>query len=161
MIAMWILKNCQQIKWDSLQRKWKVPRQLHIISCKWVVTHKLCKSMSHQCTEMSLGKHKKRKSLVKPKQPSHQNVVEENPQVSHYNKRSFDPRIVQKNTDRCSKCGDFTHVEGFQCPAKKFQCKACHKFGHSTSLCYQKKQASFMSRRPKVHQLQAGLAYVQ
>ena len=22
--------------------------------------------------------------------------------------------------------GDSTHVEGFQCPVKKFQCKACH-----------------------------------
>ena len=46
-------------------------------------------------------------------------------------------------------------------PAKKFQCKACHKFGHFTSLCYQKKQASFKSRRPKVHQLQSGTVYMQ
>ena len=52
-------------------------------------------------------------------------------------------------------------MEGFQCPAKKFQCKAWHNFGHFTSLCYQKKQASFKYRRPKAHQLQAGTVYAQ
>ena len=45
MIVMWILRNFQQAKLDSLQRKWKVPRQLHTISSKWLVTHKLCKSI--------------------------------------------------------------------------------------------------------------------
>ena len=57
---------------------------------------------------------------------------------------------LHKNRNRCS-----THVEGFQCSVKKFQYKACHKFGHFTSHCYQKKQAPFKSRRPKAHQLQA------
>ena len=52
-------------------------------------------------------------------------------------------------------------MEGFQCPAKKFQCNICHRFGHFTSLCYQEQQASFNSRRPKAHQLQAGIVYAQ
>ena len=117
--------------------------------------------MRHQCTEISSGKHKKRKSFVKPKPPNHKNVVHENPQPPSYNKKSFDPKDVHKNKDRCSKCGDSTHVEGFQYPLRKFQCKACHKFGHFTSLCYQKKQTPFKSRRPKAHQLQAGTVYVQ
>ena len=52
-------------------------------------------------------------------------------------------------------------MEGFQCPVKKFQCKACHKFVHFASLCYQMKQAPFKSKRPKAHQLQAGTVYVQ
>ena len=117
--------------------------------------------MRHQHTEISSGKHEKRKSFVKSKQPSHKNVVQDNLQESSYNKKSFYPRNVHKNKDRCSKCGDSTHVEGFQCPVKKFQCKACHKFGHFTSLCYKKKHASFKSRRPKDHQLQAGTVYVQ
>ena len=68
---------------------------------------------------------------------------------------------MHKNKDRCSKCGNSTHVEGFQCPAKKFQCKACQKFGHFSSVCYQKKQAPFTSRRPKALQLQAGTVYAQ
>ena len=115
----------------------------------------------HQHTEISPGKHKKRKPFVKPKQLSHRNAVQENPHVSSYNKKSFDPRNEYRNKDRCSKCGDSTHVEGFQFPAKKFQCKACHKFGHFASLCYQNKQVPFMSRRPKAHQLQAGIVYAQ
>ena len=45
--------------------------------------------------------------------------------------------------------------------AKKFQCKACHKFGHFTSLCYQKKQVNFKPRRPKAHQLQADTVYAK
>ena len=117
--------------------------------------------MRHQCTYIWSGKHRQRKSFVKQKQPSHKNVVHENPQESSYNKKSFNTRNACKNKDRCSKCGDSTHVGGFLSPAKKFQCKACHMFGHFTSLCYQKKQAPFKSRRPKAHQFQAGTVYAQ
>ena len=76
-------------------------------------------------------------------------------------KKRFDVKSAHQNKDRCSKCGDSAHVEGFQCPAKKFQCKACHKFGHFTSHCYQKKQAPFKSRKPKVYQLQADVVYAK
>ena len=117
--------------------------------------------LMHQCTEISPGKHKKRKSFVKPKHVSHKNAAQENPQTSSYSKKSFDPRNTNKNKDRCSKCGDSTLVEGFQCPPKKFQCKAYHKFCHFTSLCYKKKQVHFKSRRPKIHQLQAETVYAQ
>ena len=37
--------------------------------------------MRHQNTDISSGKHKKRKSFVKPKQPSQKNVFYENPQA--------------------------------------------------------------------------------
>ena len=57
--------------------------------------------MRHQHTEISSGKHKKRKSFVKPKQSSHKNAVQENAQASSYNKKSFDPGNVHKNKDRC------------------------------------------------------------
>ena len=115
--------------------------------------------MMHQCTELSSGIHKRRKPFVKQRPPSHKNAGSEHQQVSHQYKKSFDPKNAHKNKERCSKCGDSTHVEGFQCPAKKFQCKACHKFGHFTSLCYQKKQVPFKSKKPKAHQLQAGAMY--
>ena len=59
------------------------------------------------------------------------------------------------------KCGDTTHIEGFQCPAKKYQCKASHNFGHFTSMCYQKKQAPSKYKKQKVHQLKAGAGHVQ
>ena len=41
----------------------------------------------------------------------------------------------------------------------KYQCKACHKFGHYTSICFQKtqqKQSSYKHRKPTAHQLKAG-----
>ena len=56
-------------------------------------------------------------------------------------------------------CGDSIHIEGFQCPAKKCQCKSCHKYGHFTRLCYEKKQTSFKLRKPKAHMLQVGAVY--
>ena len=96
----------------------------------------------HQHTEIPLEKNKKTKSYVKPKQLSHKHAVQKNPQESSYNKKSFGSRNMHKKKDRCSKFGVSTHVEGFQCPAKKFQCKACHKFGHFTSFWYQKKHPS-------------------
>ena len=47
------------------------------------------------------------------------------------------------------------HREGFTCPAKKYQCRVCHKFGHFTSQCFQKKQHTHkMYRQPKAHQIQ-------
>ena len=115
----------------------------------------------HQHTELSHRKHKKRKQMIKPKQFHHKNV--EHPQSCQY-KKSFDPKLAHKSKDRCNKCGDSAHLEVFQCPMKRFQCKSCHQFGHYASLCYQKiqqKQAPYKSRKPKAHQLKAGTIYVQ
>ena len=118
--------------------------------------------LRHQCTEIPAGKcKKKKKSSVKPRQSNYKNHGSENSQVPSQHKKWFDVKNAHQNKDRCSKCGDSTHVEGFQCPTKKFQCKACHKYGHFTSLHYQKKQASFKSRKPKVHQPQAGTVYAK
>ena len=50
---------------------------------------------------------------------------------------------------------------GILIPAKKYQCKADHKFGHFTSLCFQKKQTSSKPRRPKTHQLKAGAVHAK
>ena len=88
-------------------------------------------------------------------------MVVKNSQVPSQHKKQFDVKNAHQNKKRCSKCGDSIHVEGFQCPAKKFQCKACHKFGHFTSLCYQKKQAPFKSRKQKAYQLQAMAVYAK
>ena len=82
----------------------------------------------------------------------------EQKQPSQY-KKSFDPRSAHKQKERCSKC-DSTQLEGFQCPAKRYQYKTCHKFGHFTSLCFmknQQKQAYHKPHKPKVHQLTEGV----
>ena len=112
--------------------------------------------MRHQCTELSNGKYKKQKLQAKPR-PMQNKAGDQKP-PSHY-KNSFDPKSAHKQKDRCSKCGDSTHLEGFQCPAKGYQCKSCHKFGHFTSLCFmkdQQKQAYHKPHKPKAHQLTAG-----
>ena len=51
--------------------------------------------------------------------------------------------------DRCSKCGDTSHIEGFRCPASRFQCKHCHKFGHFSKLCYKKKESEYKKNKRK------------
>ena len=78
---------------------------------------------------------------------------------NNHNRKSFDAKHVYKNRQRCQRCGDSVHVEGFQCPAKRYLCKNCHKFGHFSSLCYQKKHISFKPRKPKAHMLQLGAVY--
>ena len=93
---------------------------------------------------------------MKPKQPNHKHQGNEGFHPQAQPKKRFDTKGVHNDKSRCSKCGDTLHIEGFQCPARKYQCKACHKFGHFTSMCYQKKQAPSKHRKPKAHQLQAG-----
>ena len=53
--------------------------------------------------------------------------------------------------DRCSKCGDTSHIEGFRCSASRFQCKHCHKFGHFSKLCYKKYELGYKknTRKPR------------
>ena len=74
--------------------------------------------MRHQCTDLPASKHKKRMSFMKPRPPSHKDDISE--RQSNY-KKSFDAKNVYRNKERCQKCGDSNHTEGFQCPAKKFQ----------------------------------------
>ena len=62
--------------------------------------------------------------------------------------------------NRCTKCGDSLHIEGFRCPASKFQCRCCHKYGHFSKLCFMKNGSKHKKniRRPKPHQLMVGTA---
>ena len=110
----------------------------------------------HQHRDLPLSKHRKRKPLVKPRPPSHKNDTSD--RQSHC-KKSFDAKNIYKNKEGCQRCEGSNHIAGFQCLAKKFQCKSCLKYGNFTSLCYQKKQASFKSRKPKAHMLQVGAVY--
>ena len=55
-------------------------------------------------------------------------------------KKLFNPSQPHSSLDRCSKCGHTKHAQGFACPAKKYQCKACKKYGHFTSLCFSKQK---------------------
>ena len=117
--------------------------------------------LRHQCTDLPAGKYKKKRAPMKPKQVKHKHQGNEGFHLQAQPKKRFDTKGVHSDKSRCSKCGDTAHLEGFQCPAKKYQCKACHKFGHFTSMCYQKKQAPSKYRKPKAHQLKAGTGHAQ
>ena len=110
--------------------------------------------MRHQHTELHMVN--TRKPQARPR-PIHNKSTEQ--KQASFNKKSFDPRGAYQAKYRCSKCGDSTHLEGFTCPAKKYQCKSCHKFGHSIGWCFtkgQQKQAYHKHQKPKAHQLTAG-----
>ena len=88
--------------------------------------------LRHQWTELA---HKKKKGQ---KCKQHFRSKEGKPQ---YKKHSH-PSQAHGSQDRCSKCGDTRHAQSFFCPAKKYLCKACKKYGHFTSLCFSKQKKS-------------------
>ena len=48
----------------------------------------------------------------------------------------------QQKPKECTKCGDTPHMQGFECPASRWQCKNCKKYGHFTSKCFHQKTNS-------------------
>ena len=114
--------------------------------------------MQYQHTELLAGKYPRRKqtSTARWKLQNHKPLEIPTP---------WKPSDLQKpdmHSDECTRCGDTLHAKGFQCPVKKFQCKVCHKFGHFTTVCYQKSQQPshlFNMRKPKAQQLQVGALY--
>ena len=115
--------------------------------------------LRHQHTELPASKYKKKRPLWKPKQTNYKHQGDDSYKLQAQQKKKSDTKGAHNDRNRCSKCCDTVHLEGFKCPAKKYQCKTCHKFGHFTSMCYQKKHAYSKPRRPKAHQLQAGTMY--
>ena len=116
--------------------------------------------MRHQWTEFPTNIHNKKRRLTGKLK------LHKAPESSATNqvKKPYDSRKMHKMPDCCNNCGNSIHAQGFQWPAKKYQCKVCNKYGHFSSLCYQKKtQAHHKNshRNPKVHQLHAGPMYVQ
>ena len=92
--------------------------------------------MWHQCTELPAGKYPRRKQTSTTRQKPQNHKSPEIP-TSH---KPSDLQKPDTHSDKCTRCGDTLHAKGFQCPARKFQCKVCHKFGHFTTVCYQKSQ---------------------
>ena len=110
--------------------------------------------MCHQDTKPPADNYNKHKKLTKQKPQNHR--------LEQMAKKSFDLWKLEKPSDKCIRCGDTSYAKGFQCPAKKFQCKVCHKFSHFTSVCYQKNQqtsGTFIPRKLKAHQHRAGALY--
>ena len=79
--------------------------------------------LRHQCTELPSGKYKKKRPPVKSKQSHHKPQSSESYHLQVQHKERFDPKSAHNNKDRCSKCGDTAHLEGFQCPEKNTNVK--------------------------------------
>ena len=126
--------------------------------------------LQHQRTELPQHRHNKKKSHAsnliensnKPQCGNELSHGQKGNDLSHGQKikgNHFPPSSNKPppsgNHNQCSKCGDTTHWEGFTCPAKKYQCRVCHKFGHFMSQCFQKEQFNPQKyRQPKAHQIQ-------
>ena len=123
--------------------------------------------LCHQRTELPQHRYKKKKSHTKLRQGNnkphrndpYQGQLQQNMKGNHI-PPSSNRLPPSNNFNRCSKCGNTTHWEGFTCPAKKYQCKVCHEFGHFTSQCFQKKQyPQHRFKQPKAHQIQVDESY--
>ena len=95
--------------------------------------------LRHQRTDLPPSKSKWKQHSHKPRSKSQKRYSSEHNHNMPPHKKRFDPSQAHQRKDRCSKCGNSKHIEGFKCPARKFQCKTCNKYGHFTSLCYKKK----------------------
>ena len=116
--------------------------------------------MHHQCTQLPTGNFPRRKSNSTLGRKLQNCKTPEVPTM----RKTPDMLRLEGHSKKCNRCSDTPHAKGFQCQARKFQCKICHKFGHFTSVCFQKGQGqhssnSFHARKPKAQQLRAGVLY--
>ena len=98
--------------------------------------------LRHQCTELPAGKYKKERSSVKSKQMNHKQHGSESYQTQSQHKKRFDAKSAHQNKDKCSKCGDTAHIEGFQCPVKNINVKLVTSLEILPAYVSRKKKAS-------------------
>ena len=111
--------------------------------------------LRHQRTELPLSKAQRRQNKFRHKPNfNRENHQQANYKPNEFTRKKFNPTQIHQNPERCHKCGDSLHTEGFRCSARKVQCKHCKKFGHFSSLCYRKQEAyKEGNRSPKSHQV--------
>ena len=98
--------------------------------------------LCHQRTKLPQHRYKKKRYHTKPRlgngKPARNDQYCSQPHYKNKGNHKMllsNQMLLSNNSNRCSKCSDTAHHDGFTCPAKKYQCKACHKFGHFTSQC--------------------------
>ena len=120
-----------------------------------------------QRTKLPQHRYKKKRSHTKPRLGNNKPCGNDQYHGPTYYKNKGNYKLPisyrpppSNNFNRHSKHGESTHHEGFTCPTKKYQCKACHKFGHFTSQCFLRKQhLQHKFRQPKAHQIQVDDLY--
>ena len=147
---MLIYKNFLLVRSDSWPRKWRVPKPLPNTLDRWQEIYQCHKF--HLCDISALNFLPETIPKGRKLQPQGRNCKTTGPQKFTHPRNPFDLQKPETHSDRCTRCGDTLHAKGFQCPVRKFQCKAYRKFGHFTLVCYQKSQQSsdsFKHRKPK------------
>ena len=120
--------------------------------------------MRHQRTELPISKSQRKQNIrYKQRQSPNKNYQEDKYRERKHQATERFYKNAQEYTsseNRCTKCGDSPHIEGFRCPASRFQCKYCHKYGHFSKLCFKQNESEAKKnrRRPKAHQLMVGTA---
>ena len=120
--------------------------------------------LRHQRTELPLTKSQRiQNKRFKQRQPPNKKFSEDQYRNRKHQTKERSYKNSQEHTNaeiRCTKCGDSLHIEGFRCPASRYQCKYCHKCGHFCKLCFKKNGSDHKKniRRPKAHQLMVGTA---
>ena len=111
--------------------------------------------LRHQRTELPPSKAQRRQNKFRHKPNfNRENHHQANYKPKEFTRKKFNPTQIHQNSERCHKCGDSLHIEGFRCSARKAQCKHCKRFGHFSSLCYRKQEAyKEGNRSTKAHQL--------
>ena len=132
------------------------------------MNHKPIKYMSWDIKELTYKPsnfQRKQNKKFKQRQPANQKYQEHRyrerrPQAKERFYKNSQEHTSSEN--RCTKCGDSPHIEGFRCPTSRFQCKYCHKYGHFSKLCFRKNESEPKNniRKPKAHQLMVGTASV-
>ena len=75
--------------------------------------------LKHQCTELPPNKHQRNQRKSKPKSFKYRYQQEEK-EIDRLPQEHEKHRPEQnKQAERCHKCGDTTHMEGFRCPASR------------------------------------------
>ena len=119
--------------------------------------------LRHQRTELPPRKAQRRQNKFRHKPNFNtENHHQANYKPNDFTRKKFNPTQIHQNSERCHKCGDSQHIEGFRCSARKAQCKHNKKFGHFSSLCYGKQEAYREGNRsPKAHQLTCNTVFTR
>ena len=149
-------RNSLLAKFTSWQKRWRAQKlQLNIFKqVAGDLPAAQIQLMQHQSTPLPTGNYPRRKQTATGRWKPQNHKT---PEILTSQKPS-DQQKLDACHDKCTRCSDTLHAKGFQCPAQKFQCNLCHKFGHFTTVCYQKSQGqqsstSFQSRKPKAQQI--------
>ena len=85
--------------------------------------------LRHQRTELPPNKAQRKQFKKNKSRPKNRGYSNEDQHQARYkknyseNKKKFNPRQILQGEDRCHKCGDSKHIEGFQYSARKYQCR--------------------------------------